>query len=153
MSLSKRLEPFIRDLYAARNALKAECRDFSFTLDGKLIGDIGEAIAMHDLGLERLPAGNALHDFKTSDGRLVQVKTTQAARESQSVGLGLQKQSFEHLLVLQLSEAGTYSVLYDGPGRYVDEARSHKKTASLSVGQLRKLNSLVSSAERVVSDA
>lgn len=153
MSLSKRLEPLIRDLYAARNALKAECSDFPFTLDGKLIGDLGEAIAMHDLGLERLPAGNALHDFKTADGRLVQVKTTQAVKNGQGVGLGLQKQSFQQLLIFQLSEAGTYSVLYDGPGRYIDEARKHKKSASLSVGQLRKLNSLVKPTERVISDA
>jgi hypothetical protein len=153
MSLSKRLEPLIRDLYAARNALKAECSDFPFTLDGKLIGDLGEAIAMHDLGLERLPPGSALHDFKTADGRLVQVKTTQAAREGQGVGLGLNKQSFQQLLVLQLSEEGTYSVLYDGPGHYIDEARRHKKSASLSVGQLRRLNAMVNPAERVIGDA
>jgi len=150
--IAKTLEPLIRDLYAARNAIKAACPEFPFTLDGKLVGDLGEAIALRDHGLERLPPGNALHDFKAPDGRLVQVKTTQATKNGRGVGLGLRKQTFEHLLVFQIAEEGTCSILYDGPGHYVDAARKHKKSPSLSVSQLRRLNALVKPAERVIGD-
>ena len=148
---SKSLEPIIKRLYQARNELRALFPELPFSLDGKLVGDIGEAIALQDFGLTQLPAGTELHDFVTDDGRHVQVKTTQATAPHRGVGLGLTMQSFEHLIVLQISVEGTYSVLYDGPGTYIDAARSHRKTPSLTVSQLRTLNSKVSKAERILN--
>ena len=151
-SIAKKLAPLIRDLYAARNAIREACSEFAFTLDGKIVGDLGEAIALRDFGLERLPSGSSLHDFKAPDGRLVQVKTTQATASGCGVGLGLKKQSFKHLVVFQISEDGSYTILYDGPGNYIDDARAHKKSASLSVLQLRRLNQRVKAHERVLEN-
>ena len=99
--------------------------------------------------MKKLPAGSKTHDFEAPNGTLVQVKTTQQTKLGGGVGLGLVKTSFEHLIVIQLSEAGTYSILYDGPGRFIDEATSHKKGASLSVGQLRQVNQQVREEERL----
>jgi hypothetical protein len=140
----------IRRLYIARNELRNAFPELAFTLDGKLIGDIGEAIAIADYGLIKLKEGSKLHDFKTADGRLVQVKTTQQHKAGTGVGLGLKKESFEHLIVIQLSEEGTYRILFDGPGRYVDEARRHRSSPSLTVSQLKKLNDKVNKNERVI---
>lgn len=142
----------IKRLYAARNELHKAFPELPFTLDGKLVGDIGEAIAIADLGLIKLKEGTKLHDFKTKSGGLVQVKTTQQHLPGRGVGLGLKKESFEHLLVIQLSEEGTYTILFDGPGRYVDEARAHRRTPSLTVSQLRRLNGQVKGDERIVKD-
>jgi hypothetical protein len=148
----KSLEPIIKRLYEARNELRAIFPELPFSLDGRLIGDIGEAIALQDFGFTRLPEGTEIHDFVTDDGRHVQVKTTQATAPHRGVGLGLTMQSFEHLIVIQISEEGTYNILYDGPGSYVDAARSHRKTPSLTVSQLRNLNSKVTAAERSIKN-
>jgi len=145
---TSRLRPILRRLYEARDELRALYPDWKFPLDGNLVGDIGEAIAMHDLGLQKLPTGTHGHDFQASDGRLVQVKTTQAVKGG--VGLGLTKQSFEHLLVLQLTAGGDCHVLYDGPGSLIDEARAHRKTPSLSVKRLRELDLQVDLSSRLV---
>jgi hypothetical protein len=122
--------------------------ELRFALDGNLVGDIGEAIAISDFKLKKLKPGTTLHDFKTKKGKLVQVKTTQQTAPGKGVGLGLIKRSFDHLLVLQLLERG-YEVLYNGPGKYVDKARAHKKSASQSVKQLKVLDSGVTKKERL----
>jgi hypothetical protein len=139
----------IKDLYKARNRLRKAFRDLPFTLDGNLIGDIGEAIAMHDFELIPLRKGSKGHDFKTQSGKLVQVKATQQTKKG--VGLGQKKVHFEHLVVFQIFEDGTYSILFDGPGGYIDKAWAHKKSASLSAIQLGRLNSEVKQSERLLN--
>lgn len=146
---TRKLKPILHRLYAARNDLRKLFPDLKFTLDGNLVGDIGEAIAIQDFGFTPLPPGTEGHDFKAPDGRLVQVKTTQAIQAGRAVGLGLTKQTFEHLLVIQLTEAGDYRILYDGPGGPVDAARAHKSSAYLTVGQLQKLNETISESDRL----
>lgn len=149
----KSLEPIIKRLYQARNELRALFPELAFTLDGKLIGDIGEAIALQDFGFTKLPEGTELHDFVTDDGRHIQIKTTQASAPNRGVGLGLTMQSFEHLIVIQITEEGTYNILYDGPGSYIEAARSHRTTPSLTVSQLQRLDSKVTDAERIIKNA
>lgn len=145
---TRQLQPILRRLYEARDELRKLHPDLKFALDGNLVGDIGEAIARRDFHLIPLPVGNKGHDFETPDGRLVQVKTTQ--KQTGGVGLGLTMQSFEHLIVIQLSEAGTYGILYDGPGSLIDEARVGRKTPSLTVSRLRQLNEQVRKRDRLV---
>jgi hypothetical protein len=143
--------PF-KKLLAARDELRKAFPELSFALDGNLVGHIGEAIAISEFKLERLPAGSKTHDFKAPNGTQVQIRTTQQNKSGGGVGLGLVKTSFEHLIVIQLSESGTYSVLYDGPGRYIDEATKHKAGASLSVGHLQRLNLQISTKEKLCED-
>jgi len=145
---TKKIGPILKRLYKARNELRTLFPKFPFTLDGNLIGDIGEAIAIQDFGLEKLSRGTKGHDFKTKDGILVQVKATQAVKGG--VGLGLIMQSFEHLIVIQLTEDGEYGILYDGRGHLIDSVRTHRKTPSLTVNQLRKLNAKVADNDRLV---
>ncbi len=137
-------------IYAAKNELCAAFPDHSFTMDGKFIGDIGEAIAQQHFGLSKLRVGEKDHDFKTADGRLVQVKATQKAkRESAGVGLGLVKRTFDLLLVIEFDQSGRYEVLYNGPGKYIDDARNHKTSASMSRNQLRQCQLLVAEEHRI----
>jgi hypothetical protein len=138
----------IKDLYAARNKLRRAFPELSFTLDGNLVGDIGEAIAIDDYKLISLGKGTKQHDFKTQTGEKVQVKATQQTKGG--VGLGQEQEHFEHLVVFQIFEDGTYSILFDGPGGYIDKAREHKTSASLTVLQLKKLNSEVKTSERIL---
>ena len=146
---TKEIRPILKRLYEARNDLRELFPGMKFTLDGNLIGDIGEAIALRDFGLVKLPVGTPAHDFKTPQGRLVQVKATQATKGS--VGLGLTMQSFQHLIVIQLTEEGDYHILYDGPGAPIDEARIGRQTPSLTVPRLKALNQQVDDKDRLVA--
>ncbi len=145
----RRIGIALQKLRAARDELRGMFRGLPFALDGNLVGDIGEAIAICDFGLEKLACNSKLHDFQTRYGKRVQVKTTQQIKPGKAVGLGLIKRSFDHLIVIQLLENG-YEILYDGPGSLVDQARAHKKTASQSVLQLTKLNATVKNNQRLL---
>ena len=140
----------IKRLYAARNELRNAFPELPFTLDGKLVGDIGEAIAIGDFQFKKLPENTKRHDFVSPSGKYVQIKATQQTTPGKSVGLGNKKEKFDHLIVIQIHENGTYSVLFDGPGGYVVTARAHKKSASLSVLQLQMLNHQVRNNERLL---
>lgn len=118
----------------AQKILRAQYKEFSFTLDGKLIGDIGEAIILSQLeNSKKLKDSNKCHDLLLPDGTCVQVKTTQ----KDIMGLGLKKQSFEHLVIIRIYEDGKYEIVFDGPGEIVYANSS--KSNNISIELLRKL--------------
>ncbi len=139
----------LKQLYGARKLLADAFPQHTFTIDGKIVGDIGEAIAQAAFGLEKLRTGSKDHDMRTVDARLVQVKATQLTKACRSVGLGLVKRTFDYLLVLEFDADGNYEVLFNGPGRYVDEARAHKASPSMSRLQLRACQKTVPENERL----
>ena len=139
----------LKKLYGAQAMLRSTFKEWPFSLDGKLIGDIGEVIALKAFGLARLPEGEKTHDLKAPDGKLVQIKATQKDKDSKGVGLGLEKKTFEHLIVIEFDQEGFYEVLYNGPGSYIDEARKHKSSASLSRKQLRELQQQVPESKKL----
>lgn len=141
----------VRQLYAARDALRKHFRGLPFTLDGRIVGDIGEAIAITKWSFELLPSGTKTHDVTTPEGVNVQIKTTQQTQNGKSVGLGLDKRPFDHLIVIQMHEDASYNVLYDGPGSYVDRKRRGRTSPSLTVKQLGELNEQVPANERVLA--
>jgi hypothetical protein len=151
----KRLSPepiaaALIDLYRGQAQLAAAFDNlWPFTLDGKLIGDIGEAIAMKAFGLSPLRCGQKLHDFTAPDGRQVQVKATQKGKPSKGVGLGLTKVTFEHLIVIEFDRDGYYEVLFNGPGSHIAKAQMHRATVSLSRKQLRQLQLSVLEHEKL----
>ena len=83
----------IRNLYAIVNDLETAYPGRRFTLDGHMIGSIGEVIAAESFGLSLLPNSTPEHDATAYDGRLVQIKATQRERIALSA-------CPEHLLVL-----------------------------------------------------
>ena len=99
----------VRDLYAIVEALEERFPGRAFTLDGHLVGSIGEVLAAHHYGLELLPASSQGHDAKAPNGKLVQIKATQR----NSIGI---RSEPEHLIVLQLMPTGETSEVYNGPG-------------------------------------
>lgn len=70
---------------------------------------VGEVLAAHRYGLELLPTSAERHDARAPDGRLVQIKATQA----RSVGL---RSEPEMLLVLRLDRDGSAHEVFNGPG-------------------------------------
>lgn len=76
------LPPVITQLVLARNALRDHygIPGLAFTLDGKLVGDIGEAVSAEIFGLRLTPGGGTGIDGYAPDGRSVQVKATGTGR-------------------------------------------------------------------------
>ncbi|MEW6023623.1 MAG: hypothetical protein AB1807_15955 [Pseudomonadota bacterium] len=118
-----------------------------FTVDGRLVGDIGEVIAELDYDLRLDEVSQAIHDGTTSDGRRVQVKAT--------FGNSLTfKTTPDYLLGIKLYRDGSYEEIYNGPGLLVYDTFAHRRgigTTLLSFpnARLRELSSMVSEGNRV----
>ena len=136
----------IADLYKARNSLKKiesnKNERWKFTLDGNLIGDIGEIIACYHFDLEPLSRGEKTHDAKTKDGKYVQIKATQG----DEVGLGLEKREFEYLIVIKLYENGKYELIYNGLGSRIWE---NTNNLSISIKKLKEIDKELKDENRI----
>lgn len=129
----------IRRLYSVVSALEQLFPGRHFTLDGHLVGSIGEVLAAHDYGLMLLPASTNVHDARAKNGRLVQIKATQGTR----VALSSRP---VHLLVLQIGRDGTHHEIYNGPGGVVWPhvgKRAKNGQCSIGVSKLRQLNETI----------
>lgn len=105
----------IKDLYTITNDLEEMFPGRHFTLDGHLVGSIGEVVAASQYNLQLLPASVQTHDATASDGRLVQIKATQ--RKSVSLS-----SCPDYLLVFQIGSDGSISEIYNGKGAPVWDA-------------------------------
>ncbi|MBP8910799.1 MAG: hypothetical protein KBI32_04755 [Phycisphaerae bacterium] len=106
-----RLPEIIQEMYRLIDELERMFEGRHFTPDGHTVGSIGEAIAAHYYGLKLLPASTKGRDA-TIGTRSVEIKVTQG----DSIAL---RHEPEHLLVLKLRRDGTWSEVYNGPGKTV----------------------------------
>lgn len=116
-----------------------------FTLDGHLVGSIGEVWAAYRFGLKLLKASAKTHDAVAPDGRHVQVKAT----GGKSISISSRPQ---HLIVLRLERDGGATTIYNGPGRKPWMAAGKKQKngqRSLSLAKLRALQEKVAPEDAV----
>lgn len=99
----------IDQLYQSTDELEEMFPGRKFTLDGHLVGSIGEVLASFMFDLVLNPASTIAHDAKTSGGKQVEIKLTQG----RSVAI---RHEPEHLLVLCRPKGTAVSVIYNGPG-------------------------------------
>ena len=137
---SKKLAETIRRLYTIVGELERDYRDQHrhFTLDGHLIGSIGEVYAAERYGIRLFTSSTPKHDGESPDGRLVQIKATQRG----SVALN---ENPDYLIVLSIDSQGEISEAY------LFENRSRPKNGQyqVSLGRLRKLDLEVAPGERI----
>ena len=108
-SESEEVAKLVQRLYEIVDRLE-EMFGRRFTLDGHLVGSLGEAMARAQYGIKLLPASTERHDaVDPATGRSVQIKATQRER------VGLRSEP-EHLLVLRLNRDGSVEEIYNGPG-------------------------------------
>ena len=104
------VEEKIRQLYQIVDELEAAYPEKHFTLDGILLGNLGEVYAAEKYKLKLLPEASKTHDAITVDGKHVQIKVTQGRQ------IGLYEEP-ESLLVFQVQRDGTFSEIYYGSGK------------------------------------
>lgn len=118
-----------------------------FTIDGRLVGDVGEVIAEleYDVALHEISQPD--YDGITSDNRRVQIKAT--FKDSLTF-----KSTPDYLLGFKLYEDGTFEEVFNGPGRLVFERYQHRAgigTSLLSFPNtaLRELSRAVAPQDRI----
>lgn len=154
------LPPAIAQLLEARNSVRQHYEkvlraqgsqvDLKFTLDGNLVGDIGEAIATELFGVKLVETKSTEGiDGYAPDGRTVQVKATGTKR-----GPAFRKTETraEHLLFFCLDfENATGTVVFNGPEHHVTRYLPEEFTGQRMVTrpQIQRADALVEDAERL----
>ena len=135
----------IRELYAITTELESLYPGRKFTIDGHLVGSIGEVLVAERYGLTLLPNSTQTHDAEAEDGRLVQIKATQTKRIAIS-------SEPDFLIAIQIQENGTWMEIYNGPGGPVwENAGKLQKNGQrpISVAKLKSLMKTVLDSHRI----
>jgi hypothetical protein len=150
----------IAELITARNKVREHYNDklrgwgsevdLSFTLDGNLVGDLGEALAMDlfDIKLVDTKSTAAIDGF-TPDGRSVQVKATGTGRGPAFRNTEIKA---DHLLFFDLDfENATGGIVFNGPEHYAVASlpADFVNQRSLTRNQIRAADKMVKDEERL----
>ena len=120
-----------------------------FTLDGRLVGDLGEILVENAYELELYEGLEKHHDGETPDGKKVQIKTTM--KDSLTFPV-------DHIpcyyIGIKVHPDGTFTEIFNGPGAVAWETvknRAPTKTNlhSVSLSALEKANKNVSEQDRI----
>ena len=131
----------IKELYKITNELESSYPGRKFTIDGHLVGSIGEVIVAEHYGLELLRNSTETHDAVSAEGKYIQIKATQINRISIS-------SEPEYLIVIKLFSDGSWEEVYNGPGKPVwDNAGKMQKNGQRPIS-LSKLRCLMNSVDR-----
>jgi hypothetical protein len=115
-TITIKLPEVIKDLWTAQQALTKHyaATGLKFTLDGRLVGDIAEALALDHFDLQLPPKRTGGVDALTRSGKTVQVKATGNPKSGPAFTPG--KGRAEYLLFFAIDfQANTASVIYNGP--------------------------------------
>lgn len=140
-----RVAELLDQLYASSDELETLFPGRKFTLDGHLVGSVGEVVAAYMFGLELNPASTIAHDARAADGRQVEIKLTQGKRISI-------RHDPEHLIVLTRPKGSKIDVVYNGPGGQVWSACGKMQKNGqrpISITKLKMLNATVLDAQRL----
>ena len=130
----------IKELYKITNELEYSYPGRKFTIDGHLVGSIGEVIVAEHYGLDLLPNSTKTHDARTKDGKMVQIKATQVK------GIAISSEP-DYLIVIRLLSDGSWEEIYNGPGKAAwDNAGKMQKNGQRPIS-LSKLRNLMGSVD------
>lgn len=113
------LPPSIIGLVTARNALREQYSKYrlNFTLDGNLVGDIGEALVAETYGLKIAVRNSEGIDAISMCGKSVQIKASGTGR---GPAFRNTRMHADHLVVLQIDfDKQVAKVIYNGPEKLV----------------------------------
>jgi len=137
----------LRDRYSHLNK--------KFTLDGKLVGDIGEVLAAEKYGLTLYGENEPVYDGEEiATTRKVQIKSS--FKNYSYFPYGKEKLP-DYFLSINISEDGEIEELFNGPGQFIEDhyiikrgLKAYNKTYyTLSKGVLQKLNKEVPEKDKI----
>jgi hypothetical protein len=119
----------------------------AFTIDGRLVGDIGEVIAALEYDLVLDDKSQATYDAVAGDGRRVQIKATfKNSLTFRTVP--------DYYLGFKLYPDGRHEEIFNGPGqlifdRYVVRKGAGRDLLSFPIAVLRGLSGQVPASDRI----
>jgi hypothetical protein len=144
-----RVASYLDDLFLASNGLERVSPWRTFSLEGHLVGSIGEVVAAYIFDLDLNPSSTLGHDARSADGRNVEIKRTQGG------GVALPHEP-EHLIVLHCPKGGPMRSIFDGPASLAwGPAGKKQKNGQrpISMPRLSQLFANVPICERLPRDA
>ena len=140
------VQNMVTSLYEITERLENIFVGRKFTLDGHLVGSIGEVLAAYMFDLDLTKGSTKSHDAVTKQGKNIQIKLTQTNRK-----IGINSEP-EHLVVLQKLKYKKVEIIYNGPGKVVWELTTDKGGPQrfISVSKLKLLDQSVNSADRLI---
>jgi hypothetical protein len=151
LSMSITIPEAVKQLLAIVERLREtyQAKRKRFTLDGRLVGDIGEILAEEAYDITLFEDLQKHHDAACSDGRPVQIKATM--RDSLTFPV-------DHIplyyLGIRIRPDGSFEEVFNGPGAVAWQAVKNRKPTktnlhSVSISLLSKLSADVPAAERI----
>jgi hypothetical protein len=133
-------------------ALREKYPHKRFTLDGRLVGDLGEVIAEENYKLTLFEKVVEKYDAKGDNGKLIQIKAT----FNDKLGFPCELAQVPDLyLGIKISKEGRYDEIFNGPGKIIWEDVKHRKIPknnlhNISLAKLKELNMKVVASDRIL---
>jgi hypothetical protein len=120
-----------------------------FTLDGRLIGDLGETLAEGEYEIEIYDSQRPHYDARMYDGRQIQIKATM----QNSLTFPADHVP-DYYLGIRIHPDGTFTEVFNGPGAIAVKAIENRKAPktnlhSVSINALEILNKRVRESDRI----
>ena len=135
----------IEKLLTIVEELRTEYPQKRFTLDGRLVGDIGEVLCSQHYDVELFKGLAEHYDGETSDGWMVQIKTTMQKSLTFPAA-----HTPDYYLGVKVHTDGKLEEIFNGPGKIIKEQALQGRTTipknhlhSISINKLQKLNQSV----------
>ena len=141
----KSITEIIQDLFETVRELELRYPGRKFSIDGHLLGSLGEVIAAEHYGLTLLKNSFEKHDAIDKQNRMVQIKATQINRIAIS-------SEPDYLIVIKIAPDGNWSEIYNGAGSRVwNNAGKMQKNGQrpVSVAKLKMLMESVQENEKI----
>lgn len=139
----------IIELLQIVKCLKNEYPHKEFTLDGRLVGDIGEVLAETYYDIKLFDKINPHYDGISSDGRKVQIKATMKN------ALNFPADHVpDYYLGIKILNNGSTEEIFNGPGLVIWDILKHRKKPKnnlyrIDINRLMKLDSTIDSKDRI----
>ncbi|MCF2218700.1 hypothetical protein H9Q08_05225 [Chryseobacterium sp. PS-8] len=127
----------------------------NFTLDGKLVGDIGEVLVAEHYGLTLYGDNTHIHDGFVTDSKEREVQIKASFKEYFYFTKHIDRKP-KYFIAVQLYEDGTFEEIYNGTGKLLfNKLLAHlptdrKHPYRLSVRRLRELNMSEENVDRIM---
>ena len=135
-------------IFRGIDRLRTEFPEKEFTIDGRLVGDIGEVIAALEYDIKLFDVLVAGHDGVTTDGRRVQIKAT--FKDSLTF-----RTVPDYYLGFKLYKDGRHEEIYNGPGKYIYDRYKDRRGIGTNLlsfpnKELHKMSIEIDNNERII---
>ncbi len=121
-----------------------------FTLDGRLVGDIGEIVAQELFQIKLYEKVVKYYDAETTYEPNLKIQIKATFKESLTYN-----HEPDYYIGIKLFEDGSFKVIYNGPGKYIYQNYQHRKGIGeqlllFPIKKLEEISSRINDNERIL---